>query len=397
MQFDGLTLEIRRMMARGFAVMLGLCLMLGAWPSLPAWADPALTADPALAAAPAPAAVQGGSFVAAAVTQVGPAVVRIDTERTVTRNPDPMFNDPGFRRFFGEGSQQAPFEERMRGQGSGFIFNADGTILTNAHVVDHADRVTVTLKDGRRFEGEVRGVDEVTDLAVVKISSSDRFPIAPLGNSDQIQVGDWAIAVGNPLGLDNTVTLGIISTLNRSSAAVGIPDKRVDFIQTDAAINPGNSGGPLLNGMGEVIGINTAIRANAMGIGFAIPINKAKEISAQLVRGERVTHPFIGVQVATLTPEVARQNNEDPNSTAILPEVNGALVMGVVPNSPAASGGLRRGDVITQIDRQAVTAADQLQSLMERSQVGQSLQVTIRRGDRTQQLSVQAAEMQGDS
>jgi S1-C subfamily serine protease len=134
-----------------------------------------------------------------------------------------------------------------------------------------------------------------------------------------------------------------------------------------------------------------------MGIGFAIPINKAKEISAQLVRGERVTHPFIGVQIATLTPEVARQNNEDPNSTAILPEVNGALVMGVVPNSPAASGGLRRGDVITQIDRQAVTAADQLQSLMERSQVGQSLQVTIRRGDRTQQLSVQAAEMQGNS
>ncbi len=391
MQFDWLNLEIRRMMARGFAIVLGMCLMVSALPSLPAWAVPTV------AAAPAPAAVQGGSFIAAAVTQVGPAVVRIDTERTVTRNPDPMFNDPMFRRFFGEGMQQSPYEERLRGQGSGFIYNPDGTILTNAHVVDNADRVTVTLKDGRRFEGEVRGVDEVTDLAVVKISSSDRLPVAPLGNSDQIQVGDWAIAVGNPLGLDNTVTLGIVSTLNRSSAAVGIPDKRVDFIQTDAAINPGNSGGPLLNGTGEVIGINTAIRANAMGIGFAIPINKAKEISARLVRGERVTHPYIGVQIATLTPDVARQNNDDPNSTVILPEVNGALVMGIVPNSPAASGGLRRGDVITQIDSQVVTTADQLQSLMERSQVGQSLQVTVRRGDRTQQLSVRAAEMQRES
>lgn len=391
MQFDWLTLERRRMMARGFAMVLGLCLLLGALPSLP------VLAAPALAAAPAPAAVQGGSFVAAAVTQVGPAVVRIDTERTVTRNPDPLFNDPVFRRFFGEGVQQAPYEERLRGQGSGFIFSADGTILTNAHVVDNADRVTVTLKDGRRFDGEVLGVDEVTDLAVVKVSSRDRLPVAPLGNSDQVQVGDWAIAVGNPLGLDNTVTLGIISTLNRSSAAVGIPDKRVDFIQTDAAINPGNSGGPLLNGMGEVIGINTAIRANAMGIGFAIPINKAKEISARLARGEQVTHPYIGVQIATLTPELARQNNSDPNSTVLLPEVNGALVMGVVPNSPAASSGLRRGDVITQVDGQAVTAADQLQALMERSQVGQSLRVTVRRGDRTQQLSVRAAEMRRES
>jgi len=309
----------------------------------------------------------------------------------------PFFNDPFFRDFFGDRGfpQQGPYEERLRGQGSGFIIDTNGSILTNAHVVDQADRVTVTLRDGRQFEGEVRGVDEVTDMALVKVRPDGDLPVAPLGDSDQVQVGDWAIAVGNPLGLDNTVTLGIVSTLNRSSALVGIPDKRLDFIQTDAAINPGNSGGPLLDEQGEVIGINTAIRANAMGIGFAIPINKAKEILPQLARGERVVHPYLGVQIATLTPELARQNNDDPNSSVLLPEITGALVIGIVPNSPAASAGLRRGDVITQIDGQAIRTADQLQRTVEGSRIGQSLRVTIRRGENTQQLSVQTAELQG--
>jgi len=351
---------------------------------------------PALAQVPT---TRGSSFVAAAVNQVGTAVVRIDTERTVTREPVPFFNDPFFRDFFGDRGfpQQGPYEERLRGQGSGFIISADGSILTNAHVVDRADRVTVTLKDGRRFDGVVRGVDEVTDMALVKISPDGDLPVAPLGDSDAVQVGDWAIAVGNPLGLDNTVTLGIVSTLNRSSALVGIPDKRLDFIQTDAAINPGNSGGPLLNEQGEVIGINTAIRANAMGIGFAIPINKAKEILPQLARGERVAHPYLGVQIATLTPELARQNNEDPNSSILLPEVTGALIIGIVPSSPAANAGLRRGDVITQIDGQAITSADQLQRTVENTQIGQNLRVTVRRGENTQQLSVRTAELQGQS
>ena len=243
---------------------------------------------------------------AAAVRQVGPAVVRIDTERTVTkRSPiDPSLEDP-FRQFFGDqGFSQMPREEHLRGQGSGFIIDRGGVILTNAHVIDGADKVTVTLKDGRVFEGKVRGVDEVTDMAVVKING-ENLPVVALGSSDQVQVGDWAIAVGNPLGLDNTVTLGIISTLKRSSAQVGIPNKRLDFIQTDAAINPGNSGGPLVNAQGEVIGINTAIRADAMGIGFAIPIDKAKAIKDQLARGEKITHPYLGVQMTTLTPELA--------------------------------------------------------------------------------------------
>lgn len=339
-----------------------------------------------------------GSFVANALQRIGPAVVRIDTERTVTRNPDPFLGDPFFRDFFGggRGFPQAPFEERLRGQGSGFIINADGSILTNAHVVDRADRVTVTLKDGRQFDGEVLGVDEVTDMALVKIETRNDLPVAPLGDSDAVQVGDWAIAVGNPLGLDNTVTLGIVSTLNRSSSAVGIPDKRLDFIQTDAAINPGNSGGPLLNERGEVIGINTAIRANAMGIGFAIPINKAKAILPQLANGEQVDHPYLGVQIATLTPELAKQNNDDPNSSVLLPEVNGALVVAVVPNSPAANAGIRRGDVVLQVDSQTITSADQLQRVVENSNVGQALRVQVRRGDRTQQLTVQTENLQSN-
>lgn len=350
-------------------------------------------ANPIIAQAP-----PHSSFVASAVNRVGPAVVRIDTERTITRQPDPFFNDPFFRRFFGDSMMmpQGPYEERLQGQGSGFIVSNDGTILTNAHVVSGADRVTVLLKDGRRLEGTVKGVDEVTDLAVVKVNEGG-LPVAPLGDSDQVQVGDWAIAVGNPFGLDNTVTLGIVSTLNRSSALAGIPDKRLDFIQTDAAINPGNSGGPLLDEIGQVIGINTAIRANAAGIGFAIPINKAKEVMPQLARGERVTHPYLGVQIASLTPELAKQNNSDPNATVVLPEVSGVLVVAVVPNSPAANGGIRRGDVITQVDGQAITEAEQLQNLVDRSGIGKSLRVTLRRGNLTQQVSIRTAELQAQN
>jgi S1-C subfamily serine protease len=230
-------------------------------------------------------------------------------------------------------------------------------------------------------------------LAVVKINAGNDLPVAPLGSSRNVQVGDWAIAVGNPLGFDNTVTLGIVSTLKRSSAQVGISDKRLDFIQTDAAINPGNSGGPLLNGLGEVIGINTAIRADAMGIGFAIPIDKAKAIATQLQRNGKVAHPYLGVQMVTLTPELAKQNNSDPNSMFTIPEVKGVLVLRVVPNSPAAIAGIRRGDVIVQIDNKAITSAEQLQSIVEDSTLGQALQVKIQRGNQTQILSVRTAEL----
>lgn len=335
------------------------------------------------------------SFVTAAVNRVGTAVVRIDTERVISVNPPtPFFDDPFFREFFGNDIfPQLPQEYHQRGQGSGFIVDRNGIILTNAHVVNGADTVTVTLKDGRTFQGDVRGVDEPSDLAVVKINGQN-LPIAPLGSSSEVQVGDWAIAVGNPLGLDNTVTLGIISTLNRSSAQVGIPDKRLDFIQTDAAINPGNSGGPLLNAQGEVIGISTAIVAGAQGIGFAIPIDTAKAIKDTLARGKKVSHPYIGIRMLTLTPELAQQSNSDPNSLMIVPEINGVLVVQVMPNSPAAAAGLRRGDVITQVDGQAITTAEQLQRVVEQSRINQPLRFRIQRDQQIQQLTVRPGELQ---
>jgi S1-C subfamily serine protease len=341
-------------------------------------------------------AIGSESFVARAVRRVGPAVVRIDTEKTVTRqSSDPFMDDPFLRDFFG-GFPRQPQEERLRGQGSGFIMDDTGNILTNAHVVNGADRVVVTLKDGRSFEAIVEGVDEVTDLAVVKIDDTDddELPVATLGDSDQIQVGDWAIAVGNPLGLDNTVTLGIISTIKRSSNAVGIPGKRLEFIQTDAAINPGNSGGPLVNQQGEVIGINTAIRADAMGIGFAIPINKAKDIKDRLARGEAIAHPYIGVQIANLTPDLAQRNNADINSGIYLPEVDGVLVIRVLEGTPAAEAGLRRGDVILEVDGDPIRSADALQLKVERTRIGDTLELKIQRGERSLTRRVKTAELQ---
>ncbi|MGB3534995.1 MAG: HhoA/HhoB/HtrA family serine endopeptidase [Microcoleaceae cyanobacterium] len=340
-------------------------------------------------------ASRAGNFVANAVNAVGPAVVRIDTERTVTTNypSSPFFDDHFFHPFFGEEMlPQGPQEFQERGQGSGFIVNSNGIILTNAHVVKGADKVTVVLRDGREFLGEVRGTDEPSDLAVIKIEGSN-LPVAALADSSTVQVGDWAIAVGNPLGLDNTVTLGIVSTLNRSSSQAGIPDKRLDFIQTDAAINPGNSGGPLLNDRGEVIGINTAIRADGRGIGFAIPINKAKEIKDQLARGEKISHPYIGIRMITINPEQAKRLNRDPNSPIAIPEVNGVLVMQVIPNSPAAAAGLQRADVITEINGEVINSAEQLQRVVEKGQVNQPLKVLVLRDSQTQQLSIRPGEL----
>ncbi len=347
---------------------------------------------------PKVAALNPDSFVATAVEKVGPAVVRIDTQRTVGNNKsNSFFNDPFFRRFFGEDSfPQFPKEYQQRGQGSGFILDSSGIILTNAHVVKGADTVTVKLKDGRSFEGELRGIDEPSDLAVVKIDG-ENLPVATLGNSSQVEVGDWAIAVGNPLGLDNTVTLGIVSSLDRPSSEAGIPDKRLDFIQTDAAINPGNSGGPLVNSQGEVIGINTAIRADGQGIGFAIPIDQAKVIQEKLARGESIPHPYIGVRMISLTPEIIQKLNENPNSLIRVPDTEGVLIIQVVPNSPAARDGLRRGDVITEVDGNKISTAEQLQNIVEKSQIGQPLQITVKRGSETETLSVRPQELQNAS
>ena len=339
------------------------------------------------------------NFVSAAVIRTGPAVVRIDTETVVTRQLNPFFDDPLFRDFFGQQLRpRIPQERRITGQGSGFIIDKSGIILTNAHVVSNADKVTVTLKDGRTFNGKVKGTDEVTDLAVVGIDTKgNMIPVAKLGDSDNLKVGNWAIAVGNPVGLDNTVTLGIISTIGRSAAQAGIPDKRLDFIQTDAAINPGNSGGPLLNGLGEVIGINTAIRADAMGIGFAIPINKAKALQKALVSGQQVPHPYIGVQMVNITPEIARENNRNPNSPIIIAEVEGILVIQVVPDSPAAKAKLRRGDVIIAVNNQPVKDGGDLQKIVEETGINTNLKLKLYRGDRLMELTVKTKQLKGIS
>lgn len=408
MGFSKLPRSMRQLTTHLLAILMGVVFAVSTFRVLPSQAEPApavSTTDSgellAQRQSPAAAAIGNRSFVTAAVKRVGQAVVRIDTERTVVsrqRRMDPLFDDPFFRDFFGDSfPQQPPRRQQQRGLGSGVIFDRSGLILTNAHVVDKADKVTVHLKDGRTVEGKVQGVDEVTDLAVVKIDAGNNLPAAVLGSSDDVQVGDWAIAVGNPLGFDNTVTLGIISTLRRPSSQVGISDKRLDFIQTDAAINPGNSGGPLLNDRGEVIGINTAIRADAMGIGFAIPIDKAKTIAAKLQRGEKVSHPFIGVVMEDLTPEKARRFNEDPNSPVQIPEIQGILVRRVVPNSPAATAGIRPGDVIIQVDGKKIIKGEQLLNIVEDSEVGQTLQVRVQRGNRTQQVSVKTTQLRSSS
>jgi Do/DeqQ family serine protease len=339
------------------------------------------------------------SFVAQAINKTGPAVVRIDTEATVTsRTVNPFTDDPFFQEFFGDSfgdDSNRTNKRQVRGQGSGFITDRSGIILTNAHVVSEADKVTVTLKDGREFQGKVMGTDEVTDLAVVKIQpSGEDLPVAVLGDSSQVRVGDWAIAVGNPIGLNNTVTLGIISTLQRSAAQAGITDKRIDFLQTDAAINPGNSGGPLLNDRGEVIGINTAIRADATGIGFAIPINKAKSIQTTLASGKKVSHPYIGIQMQNLTPELAKEVNNDPNANFSLPETKGVLVMGVLPNTPAENAGIRRGDAIVAVNGDKITDASQLQGIVENSGIGKQLKLEIIRNDRRLEVSITTAQME---
>ena len=229
------------------------------------------------------------------------------------------------------------------GIGSGFILSKEGQIITNSHVVSGADRVQVTLKDGRTFDGKVMGTDPVTDVAVIKINA-ENLPTIPLGDSDGLQTGEWAIAIGNPLGLDNTVTEGIISATGRSSGQVGVPDKRVDFIQTDAAINPGNSGGPLLNARGEVIGVNTAIIQGAQGLGFAIPINTVKNIADQIIAKGSVDHPYLGIQMVTLSDSVRGELDKAGEGDRIQVDT-GVLVIDVQPNSPADDAGLRPGDV----------------------------------------------------
>ncbi|MEH1924761.1 HhoA/HhoB/HtrA family serine endopeptidase [Nostoc sp.] len=352
------------------------------------------TIEPNPAIVPPPIFSSSGdpNFVVKVVQQVGPAVVRIDSSRTITsRVPDEFNNDPFFRRFFGEGTPQA--RQRVeRGSGSGFIINSSGQIVTNSHVVDGADRVTVTLKDGRTFDGKVLGEDPVTDVAAIKIDANN-LPTLSVGNSDALQPGEAVIAIGNPLGLNNTVTSGIISATGRSSSDIGASDKRVDYIQTDAAINPGNSGGPLLNARGQVIAMNTAIIRGAQGLGFAIPINTVQRIAQELIATGKVDHPYLGVQMVTLTPENKERIKNVAGDRLNLTADEGVLLVEIVPRSPASIAGLRVGDVIKSINSQPVTKIEEVQKLVEKSKIGTKLPIEVERNGQIVRVGVQPAPL----
>ena len=316
------------------------------------------------------------SFVSKALDISGDAVVTIETERKILYSREGMFppgilNDPYIERFFGLRGLQIPRSRIEKGQGSGVIFSKEGLILTNAHVIEKTDQLIVGLSDGRRVLGKIVGQDSLTDLAVIKLKEKGPWPTAPLGDSNNLKVGDWAIAVGNPFGLENTVTLGIISNLNRDVTQLGISDKRIDLIQTDAAINPGNSGGPLLNAFGEVIGINTLVRSGpGAGLGFAIPINRARKIANDLIATGRAKHPMIGVTLAS---------NIKQKSNFLSQRESGAIIKYVTPNGPAEKGGLKINDLIISINNEKIsTPADVVQKINQ-SNLNSNLKIKILR------------------
>ncbi len=326
------------------------------------------------------------NFIATAVQKVGPTVVRIDASRQISSTIPETLKKPLLRRFFGADAPSIP-DKVERGTGSGFIIGSDGRLITNAHVVDGAERVQVTLKDGKIYDGKVIGADPVTDVAVVKIEALD-LPTVTFGNTKKLTPGEWAIAIGNPLGLDNTVTVGIISALGRSSSQVGVPDKRVRFIQTDAAINPGNSGGPLLNSKGEVIGINTAIRADAQGLGFAIPIETAQRIANQLFAKGTADHPYLGIHMVTLNDKAKEELNAQGDLDFQVTQDKGVLIVRVIPKSPAAAGGLKAGDIIQKVGDRSVQNSVQVQEQVEISPIGETLLVEVLREGKLKTIKV---------
>lgn len=274
--------------------------------------------------------------------------------------------------------QQRP----QRSLGSGFIISEDGYILTNSHVVEGADEVLVTLADGEsKYTAEIKGLDQKLDIALLKIDAKRNLPVAQLGNSEELQIGEWVMAIGNPFGLEETVTAGIVSAKERVIGA-GPYD---DFIQTDASINPGNSGGPLFNMQGDVVGINTAIVAGGQGIGFAIPINAAKLIITQLREKGRVIRGWLGVTAQKMTPELAE--------TFGLEEPTGALVSEVVEGSPAEKAGLQRGDIIVSFGGNEIKDVGDLPRVVASTPVGEKVPVKVRRNDQIMEMSVEVGEL----
>jgi len=319
------------------------------------------------------------SFITQAVERTGAAVVTIDTQRYVKKRKFPsnaqLLLDPYFERFFGLDLRNDNLPRIEQNQGSGFIF-ADGLVMTNAHVVNGSDKVIVGLTNGKNFNAKLIGQDFFTDLAVLKIEGKGPWPKAKLGDSAKIKVGDWAIAVGNPFGLENTVTLGIISNLNRNVTQLGIYDKKLELIQTDAAINPGNSGGPLLNSDGEVIGINTLIRSGpGAGLSFAIPINKAKEIAYQLLKNGKVIHPMIGISL------IEEASNSERKGKIV-------KVGYVIPNSPAEKSGIKIEDILIKVGNKDIENASDVIDQINKNGINKQVNILLKRRNKFIKLKV---------
>jgi serine protease Do len=347
-------------------VAIGLVLGLGisAGLDLP---RPSVAADVRLAAVTNSAALPESPFVGL-VEKALPAVVFIDVTKKVGGDRQDSA-DEFMRRFFG---QPMPRQQRVPSSGSGFIIDREGRILTNNHVVRDAETIKVTLNDGRTFKATTVGTDQATDVAVIRIEGPN-LPVLPLGDSEKLRIGDWAIAIGNPLGdLRGSVTVGIVSAQGRSNLNIfgGTPDYQ-DFIQTDASINFGNSGGPLVNIRGEAIGINTAINTNGQGIGFAIPINLAKHVAEQLVAHGTVKRAMMGVTLANLTPEIAEGFG--------LGGQQGVVIQSVFDGSPAERAGLRRNDVIVEMNGQPVTDRDKFRLRIADTPAGTKVRLGVLR------------------
>ena len=321
----------------------------------------------------------GSEVIADVVARSSPAVVKIST-RSSGGAVDPFFNDPFFRQFFG-----IPYSPRQEeeGLGSGFIISSDGYILTNEHVIDAAEEITVTIVGfDKGFEAKVIGADYDLDLALLKVDTGKELPFLPFGNSDQIRVGNWVIAIGNPYGLDHTVTTGVISAKGRP---ISVADRQYEnLIQTDASINPGNSGGPLLNLQGEVVGINTAINAQAQGIGFAIPTSTVQQVLEDLKNSVNNVQPWVGVQIRSVDEEISRYLG--------LNKAEGALVVGVVANSPAAKAGLRQWDVVVEYNGNKINNADELVDAIKASQVGHKVKMLVVRNQQVYTVNLTVAE-----
>ncbi len=323
------------------------------------------------------------SFITKAIKKTGASVVTIDTQRFIKSKPfsrnSRIFIDPYFERFFG---LQLPRENEPRleqSQGSGFIFG-DGLVMTNAHVVNGSEKLVVGLSNGEKYKGKLIGLDLLTDLAVIKLEGKGPWPKATLGDSTKIEVGDWAIAVGNPFGLENTVTLGIISNLNRNVSQLGIYDKKFELIQTDAAINPGNSGGPLLNSKGDVIGINTLIRSGpGAGLSFAIPINKAKDIASQLIKNGKVIHPMIGIN---LIDETYFETNKSIVKVGY-----------VVPNSPAEKSGININDIILKVGQKDINNSSDVINEISNNGINKFINITLKRKNKIIKLKVKPTDI----